>query len=100
MIRESGTLLVGVEYEGKRHKEFTLRPAIVRDSIEAHKEAEGKGDMVFAVCALARQVETLGEIPVEKITGELLCGLYDADLEILQKARETAEKKIRGPKSA
>ena len=100
MIAETGALLVGVEFGGERHTVFTLRPAIVRDSIEAAKEADGKGEIFLMLCLLSRQIETLGKIPKEKITADLLTGLYDADLGILQKARETAEKKIQELKSA
>lgn len=100
MIRVSGDLAAGIEFDGKVHKAFVLRPAIVRDSIEASKEADGKGEIVLMLALLARQIESLGEIPKEKITVELLSGLYDADLGVLQKARESAEKKIQEPRSA
>ncbi len=100
MIRESGELIGGIEFEGKVHKAFVLRPAIVRDSIQASKEADGKGEIVLMLALISCQLESLGEIPKDKITAELLGGLYDADLAIIQKARESAEKKISEPRSA
>lgn len=96
MNREQGTLAVGLEYDGRTHKDFILRPQVVKDSIEAMEEDRSqKNDGYFGVSLLTRQIEKLGDIPKEKITPELIMSLTDIDFEILVKAKEALESRLR-----
>ncbi len=96
MLTEKGTLPVGVEFEGKVHREYELRPQQVKDSVEAFEDARArKNDAYFGVCVLGRQMVRLGEIPKEEITPAFLMEMYDEDLKELQGARERVEEKLR-----
>lgn len=96
MEREKGTLAVGLHYEGILHKEFVLRPQIVGDSIEAlEDERAQKNNSYFGLCLLTKQIVKLGNIPQDKITPELVMQLTDVDFEILVKAKEALESRLR-----
>ena len=87
MMTERGTLPVGVEFEGRQHREFELRPQIVRDSIEAMEDERAqKNKNYMALAVMARQVVRLGDIPKEKITAALLMEMYDQDLAAMAEA--------------
>jgi phage FluMu protein gp41 len=103
MITEKGTLVVGVEYEGKVHKEFELRPQLVRDSVEAlegeHAERAKNNDSFFGVCLLTKQTVKIGDIPKEHITPVLIMSLTEIDFQIVSRAREALEKRLRSFRS-
>jgi phage FluMu protein gp41 len=88
-----GFLEIGVEFKGVLHRAFELRPAKVRDSIEAEKSVSGKSNVEFLVATIARQFVSLGTIPVDEISIELLSDMEDTDLDILQKAVQNLKKK-------
>lgn len=94
----TGTLPVGLDFAGKTHKDFKLRPAKVRDTIEATGEVGADNNLKFMLAILSRQLVSLGDIPKANITSELLAELYDVDLAELHEAQETLEKKLRPPK--
>lgn len=96
----TGTLPVGLDYAGKSHQGFKLRPAKVRDTIEATAEVGTDSNLKFMLAILSRQLVALGDIPKEHITSELLAELYDVDLAELHEAQETLEKKLRPPKKS
>lgn len=93
MLTEKVTLTRGVEYDGKRHTEVVLRAAIVRDSVDAEKEADGKGLLFLALCMIRKMIVEFGDIPKEKITVDLLLQLNDEDFERLNTVREYLKKK-------
>lgn len=96
MDQEKGTLGVGVEYEGKNHKDFVLRPQIVRDSLEAMEDERAqKSNSYFGLCLLTKQIVKLGDVPYAKITPDLVMQLTDVDFEILVKAKEALESRLR-----
>ncbi len=96
MLTEKGTLPVGVEFEGKVHREYELRPQQVKDSVEAYEDARSrKNDAYFGICVLCMQVVRLGDIPKAEITPALLMEMYDDDLKELQKGKERVEEKLR-----
>jgi phage FluMu protein gp41 len=96
MDQEKGKLAVGIEYDGRIHKDFMLRPQIVRDSIEAmENERAQKSNSYFGLCLLTKQIVKLGEVPQEKITPDLVMQLTDVDFEILVKAKEALESRLR-----
>lgn len=98
-LTHKGTLLLGVEFDGKTHKEFEIRLAKVSDSIDAEKETSGKSGVEFMVAVISRQLVSLGDIPKKSITTELLRDMYDDDLTILQNAKESLKKKLMEPVS-
>jgi hypothetical protein len=95
-----GALPVGLDFAGKTHKTFKLRPAKVRDTIEVTTEVGVDDNLKFMLGILSRLLISLGDIPKENITSELLAELYDVDLAELQLAQEKLEKKLRPPKTA
>ncbi len=104
MMKESGVLIVGVEHGGKVHTSFVLRPQLVKDSIEVMEgdEAEraSRNPHFAGACIIAKQIESLGEIPKEEITTDLVMSLVDIDFEVISKARETLEKRLRSFRSS
>lgn len=95
MITEKGTLSIGVEYEGKTHKDFELRPQIVKDSIDAIEDDRArKNDSYLGLCVLAKQITRLGDIPKEKITADLLMNMYETDLAVISEAARRLQKRL------
>lgn len=96
MEQEKGSLAVGIEHDGRIHKEFILRPQIVRDSIEAMEDERAqKSNSYFGLCLLTKQIVKLGDVPYAKITPDLVMQLTDVDFEILVKAKEALESRLR-----
>ena len=94
-ITEKGTLAVGIEHGSKIHKEFELRPQMVRDSIEAMEDERAvKNDSYYGICLLVKQIKTLGDIPGENITPELLMDMTEVDFKILMEGKEALDKRL------
>lgn len=100
MMEFIGKLPVGLEFAGKTHKDFKLRPAKVRDTIEATAEVGADDNLKFMLAILSRQLVSLGDIPKASITVDLLSDLYDVDLAELHESQEQLEKKLRPPKKS
>ncbi len=95
MITEKGTLIIGVEYEGKTHKEFELRPQLVSDSVDAVEDDRAKrNDSYLGLCILAKQIVKLGDIPKEKINAEMLMNMYETDLAVISDAARRLQKRL------
>ena len=98
MITQKGTLAVGIEQEGKVHKEFTIRPQTVGDSVEImegqYADRARKNDSFFGVCILARQIVSIGDIQGDHITPELVMSLTEIDYRELEKAREALARRL------
>lgn len=89
----SGVLPFGVLYNGKLHREFTVRLATIGDEIAALED--GVSDAGLSTAILARVLERLGDIPPEEITYELLCEhLIPDDYNALADARKEVKKKL------
>jgi len=86
MITHKGTLPIGIEYEGSKHREYEFRARKVRDSIEAEEENSGVSDSRMGLAIIAKQIVALGTIPREAITSDLLLDMYDEDLKEFQRA--------------
>ena len=91
MITEKGTLPIGVEFNGKLHRDFELRPALVKDSVEAMEDDRArKNKNYLAIAIMARQIVRLGndklDIPKDAITPALLMEMYDQDLAVMAEA--------------
>lgn len=100
MLTEKGTLPVGVEYDGETHREFEIREQRVRDMVAVYdnpataKRAESN-DAFMGLCILAGQVVTLGSIPPEAITPELLLDMAQEDFNALGEAARRLEERRR-----
>lgn len=99
MITQKGSLVIGIEYDGKIHKEFELRPQIVRDTVNAFEHPKFSNDMYAGLILLSMQILKLGDIPKEKITPELLLELYEEDLKILFSAKEELANRLKSFRS-
>ncbi|MFZ6748514.1 hypothetical protein [Undibacterium sp. Ren11W] len=87
-------LSIGIEFDGKLIKDFTVRPAIVRDSIESIEElGAGCSKARLRVAIEARQV-TFDGIPPEAHGTDLVLGLCDKDYGALTDAIDEVEKKL------
>lgn len=92
---EPFTLQYGIEYGGKRHYDGTIRIPTVLDRELALEEAPlSASDARIDRHVWARTIQTLGDIPKDKITPELLAGLVDSDYGPIHDAEETAKKKL------
>lgn len=95
MITEKGILPIGVEYKGKTHRDFELRPQKVKDSVDVMEDPRAqKNDGYFGVAVLARQIEKLGDVPKEEITPALLLEMWDDDLKALHEAKGRVSQKL------
>lgn len=100
MIKEHGELAVGIEFHGTIHKDFTIRPALVRDSVEAIEISRARqNDSYLGLCTLARQIEKIGAIPKDEITADLLMDMYEVDLSIITEASRRLQKRQRSFRS-
>lgn len=97
----SGQLRIGVLFAGSRHKTFTLRVPVAGDMVVA-QQAHPQGPLqLITVEAYRRQLLSLGDIPLESLTTELLLEqLAEVDLAILAEADEALEKKLALPSEA
>lgn len=97
---EEGTLLFGVEYEGKVHRVFEIREQLVRDTVDIFENKEYGGraersDSFFSVCVTARRLQKVGDIPKEAITPELLMSMRQEDFNEISAASKRMEEKRR-----
>lgn len=100
MFTEKGTFPNGVEYDGKIHKEFELREQLVCDAINVFDDPEiseraQKNPQYLSLCILANMIVRIGDIPKEKITGDLLNTMYQDDLNALRDAEVRLDAKRR-----
>ena len=91
MLTEKGTLPIGVEYEGKTHKDFEIREQIVSDMIDVfddatHAARAQKNDYYLGACILSKLIVSIGTIPKEAITVNLLLGMLQDDLNEVKRA--------------
>ena len=94
-FRESGSLLIGVEVDGKLHRDFLLRPRLVRDSVTVLDENRAQSNDAYrGVALIACQVEELGSLTREQITTDLLLSMYDADLAVIMEANSRLEGRL------
>jgi len=90
----TGRLIGGIEFQGETHRDFTLRPLLVRDSLGILEEAKDMPAVHVELAFLSRRM-TLGTIPKEALTAELLLdNMHDEDLDIVMKAKDDLQKKI------
>lgn len=92
-LTHSDTLPFGILYNGVLQRDFTVRLATVGDEIAVIED--GVSDAGISTAVLARVLITLGDIPPDAITYELLCdNLVADDYNALMRAREEVKKKL------
>ncbi len=89
-----GQLMYGVLFEDKLHTDFEIRLPLMKDNIRAVERYGDKSTLAVSVAVMAEAIVSLGSIPKEKITLELLeDGLVEDDFDILNEAFKTLKKK-------
>ncbi len=105
MITVKGKLLHGVAVDGATHVDFEMREAKIRDVILASDKLINAGEdatsnLVARIYTAAEQLEKLGDLPKEQITGELLMNLSEDDIFPLIDAQDDLKKKRSNAKAA
>lgn len=102
MVTEQGSLLHGVELDGKRHFTFSVRLPVVGDTIAALEETQDEkgttegaaAGLHYRVGILARVV-TIEGIDAENVTTELLLNqLSDDDFDLIDAQVSALKKKL------
>lgn len=96
MITQKGVLPVGIERDGKVHREFEVRPLMVKDSVEMGDEREPQelnNPYAVGLFLTAKQLIRIGDI--SPVSAELLAGLYEVDLGAISAAREKLTERLR-----
>jgi phage FluMu protein gp41 len=81
MITEKGTLPIGIEKDGKWHRDFEIRPALVKDTVEVADEQEPKkldNPSYYGICLTAKQIVRIGDI--SPVPVEVVMEMYDDDI--------------------
>lgn len=87
----SATLPIGIFYQGQLHRDFTIRMSTVGDEIAVVEDGIPESGTLVGV--MARCLTTLGSIPAEEITYQLLCdALVSEDYQALRTAQQEAKK--------
>lgn len=87
-------LPIGVEVDGKRYRDFTMRPATLADACAAVNAAPADApDNVLRYARMAQRVSFEG-LPQEKVTLDLLMGMFERDAVALEAASDAIEKKL------
>lgn len=91
-MKASGQLLYGIPHGDVIHYDYTVAVPVIRHTIAAlaaTTEAMGESDspaasMYYRAALMAEVIESLGDLPKEAITAELLLdGLTDEDMDLL-----------------
>lgn len=88
-----GKLPGGVEVDGARHRDFTLRLPTVRDNVDAIDEVGGNNQLAISAAILARQIVKLGSLAPGQICYELLADMHPSDYNALEAKAIELEKK-------
>ena len=89
-----GTLPVGIEVDGKRYQDFTIRPGTLADACAAVNSAPADApDNVLRYARMAQRVSFEG-LDQEKVTLDLLMGMWERDAVALEVASDAVEKKL------
>lgn len=96
-----GELQIGVYYAGTRHKSFTLRTPVTGDLIGAQELFPHGPMQLITVDVYRRQLLSLGDIPADALTTDLLRdALTESDLGLIADADAALEKKLMPPSAA
>lgn len=87
----TGTLPVGILFDRKLHQDVVLGLATFGDKIAVIED--GVSDAGVPIAVLARTLSKIGDIPVERITYELLCdNLVSENYAYLRTLRDEVKK--------
>jgi hypothetical protein len=92
-LTQTGQLPVGIEVDGVRHRDFTLKPARVIDSIAAIDEVGSHNPVALGVAILARQLTQLGTLALKDIDYALVCDMDPRDYNAMEVAAGELSKK-------
>jgi hypothetical protein len=87
-------LHIGVTVDGNVYKDFSMRPATLRDSCDAVNAVGGTAAPNILRYATMAQRTSFDGLPQEQVTVELLMGLFDRDAVVLEDASDKVEKKL------
>lgn len=102
---EKGTLPEGILFDGKLHRDFEMGVTLMKHTAEALDVTEDTmgstegyvGDMFYRIAVLAASLVSLGDIPRESLTAQLLYdNLSERDFDVLRAARDTLTVKRTG----
>lgn len=97
MITVNGSLNFGVERDGVTHRDFVMRAATIADAIAAIETAGPESsNLRLRMFKAAAQIESLGTLDKQEITGELLLALPEDDIEPIFTAQDEVGKKQKG----
>jgi hypothetical protein len=89
LLTQKGILPFGIIKDGKRHRDFELRPRLVKDTLEAAREhgmESLKDDIFFSLCLTAKQLLRIGAIA--PVTVDMLLEMTDTDMGAIIKAKD------------
>lgn len=101
-MKASGQLLYGIPHGDVIHYDYTVACPVIRHTIaalaattEAFGESESPAaSMYYKAALMAEVIESLGDLPKEAITAELLLdGLMDDDMDLLDAELSGLKKK-------
>lgn len=90
----TGKLPIGVTVDGKVYKDFSIRPATLRDSCAAVDAVGGSASPNTLRYATMAQRTSFDGLPQEQVTLDLLMGLIDRNAVALELASDEVEKKL------
>ncbi|WP_423197452.1 hypothetical protein DFLDMN_001069 [Cupriavidus sp. H19C3] len=93
---ETGELIYGIEFppeSGVFHHAFSMRLPTIDDNVAAIEEVGSTSSIRINVAMFARCLESLGTIPKDSITTQLVGTLIDDDYDELAAARDRLKKK-------
>ena len=84
MLTEKSTLPFGIERNGETHRDFEIREQLVSDSISIFDDPVSgakaeKNSQYASLCITAMQIVSIGTIPKNEITPDLLMEMLQAD---------------------
>ena len=99
MLTEKGTLPVGVEFDGKIYRNFEIRPQLQRDTIDLFDDPETgeralKNMQFYGLCIVAGQIISIGDIPKEKITPDMVMEMWPEDFAEIQHADKRLKERM------
>lgn len=93
-LNVKGKLPIGIEVDGETYKDFSIRPATLRDSCAAIDAVGADASAnTLRYATMAQRVSFHG-LAQEQVTVDLLMGMFDRDAVALENASEEVEKKL------
>ena len=89
-----GKFPIGIKIGDQQFKNFTIRPATLRDSCAAVEAVGGSAPANTLRYATMAQRITIEGLPQEQVNVDLLMGLLDRDAVALEAASDEVEKKL------